>query len=59
MKTGRTKTRCAQTFVLLIVFHPFVFGYGKWERSTRGFSLFQKWNGILEGPQSGGRIFEI
>jgi hypothetical protein len=30
MKAGRTKTRSAQTFVLLIFFNPFDIGYGKW-----------------------------
>jgi hypothetical protein len=30
MKAGRTRTRFAQTFVLLIDFHPFAFAFGKW-----------------------------
>ncbi len=34
MKAGRTKTRFAQTFVLLIAFHPFAFGCGKWGLTT-------------------------
>jgi hypothetical protein len=35
MKAGRTRTRYAQTFDLLIDFHPFAFGGSKWVLITR------------------------